>query len=271
MLNQLTTLIFVVAAFTAMLTMPSSPAGAQASAELLPVGSYTYGCDEGQSLQLVAFDAGEITIQCGEPGAVIAVPDEAAAQLNSACAARVQPRAEYMPHNTTYNQRRIAASERGRAMESLGEQLNREFDATVRGDYTGTTDEILQYYACLYRLDLDLVRAVAWTESTHDARTNGDGGESWGLMQVRNSRKSHWRALPAAQRSTAYNVEYWAWWQRVCQDGRISWLGERTRNNVMGCVGTHFYGASFMDDRSADYRARVLRNYREQPWKAAWK
>ena len=55
----------------------------------------------------------------------------------------------------------------------------------VDGNFTGTTDEILQWGACKWGFDEDLVRAVAVVESWWRQSTVGDNGASYGLLQVR--------------------------------------------------------------------------------------
>ena len=55
----------------------------------------------------------------------------------------------------------------------------------VTGNFTGTTDEIIQWAACKWGIDEDIVRAQTAMESWWHQSTVGDNGESFGLMQVR--------------------------------------------------------------------------------------
>ena len=62
----------------------------------------------------------------------------------------------------------------------------REFDR-VDGDFAGTTDEIIQWAACKWGIDEDIVRAQVIKESYWYMSAIGDGGESFGLGQVRDT------------------------------------------------------------------------------------
>jgi hypothetical protein len=188
--------------------------------------------------------------------------------VEQACARGVVPTSEYVPENVPYNQRAARSDEHGPSpLASFGAEARRRW-SDVKGTYIGTTDEILQFYACKYGMDPNLLRAQAWTESLHRMTKNGDGGESWGIMQVRNNPTSHAHAHPAARLSTAYNVEYAVWHWRLCMDGAIGYLGARSRGDTWGCIGLWYYGADVNHPRSADYIARVKRSLAEQPWLA---
>ena len=55
----------------------------------------------------------------------------------------------------------------------------------VTGNFTGTTDEIIQWVACKWGVDEDAVRAQIIKESYWYQSNVGDNGESFGLGQVR--------------------------------------------------------------------------------------
>lgn len=185
----------------------------------------------------------------------------------SDCAAKVVKTPEHQPQNARLNSYVPQPNEHGTLPDYFGPELQREFQQKVDGAFTGTTDEIFQFYACKYGIDVDLVRAAAWTETSHNALMNGDNGESWGIMQVRDSPKSHAHAHPAARLSTSYNVDYWAFHLRSCIDGKIAYLKETSQTDVWGCVGLWYYGADTRHPKSEEYIARVQRNFREQPWR----
>jgi autotransporter family porin len=134
----------------------------------------------------------------------------------------------------------------------------------VTGNFTGTTDEILQWVACKWGIDEDIVRAQIARESwwKHDSRgdltsdqthchpslrtASGPCPESYGLGQVRYW--YHREAMDDAIVSSAYNVDYvYALW-RDCFEGRVTWLNtvERGRDyaagDVWGCLGVWFSG-----------------------------
>jgi hypothetical protein len=139
----------------------------------------------------------------------------------------------------------------------------------VDGNVTGTTDEIIQWTACKWGIDEDIVRAQAAIESWWDQRTLGDWTsnsavcapnhpigsdaghpgqcpESVGLLQVR---YQYWtNGFNEVQTSTAYNADYtYAYW-RACYEGEVTWLNTVTRvgtygpGDVWGCVGVWFSG-----------------------------
>lgn len=68
----------------------------------------------------------------------------------------------------------------------------------VTGDFTGTTDEIIQWGAHKWALDEDVLRAVAHKESTWRQWFHGDiySGHSYGTMQVKASVHLRTRQIP---------------------------------------------------------------------------
>ena len=74
----------------------------------------------------------------------------------------------------------------------------------VDGDFAGTTDEIIQWAACKWGIDEDIVRAQVIKESCWYQSATGDNGESWGLGQVRAPHPSAFQfpSTPAPPRPT---------------------------------------------------------------------
>jgi membrane-bound lytic murein transglycosylase MltF len=60
-----------------------------------------------------------------------------------------------------------------------------EYKRRVTGRFRGTTDEILQWVAHKHGIAEDVVRAVAVQESWWRMSAVGDGGDSFGIMQMR--------------------------------------------------------------------------------------
>jgi hypothetical protein len=137
--------------------------------------------------------------------------------------------------------------------------MNVTFDATpgtvansvyprVDGHYTGTTDQILQWAACKWGLDEDIVRAQIGVESWWDQRSVGDNGESFGLGQVRQPYHASAFVDDNAKRSAAYNVDYTYAVFRSCYEGEMTWLntvehtGTYTAGDLWGCLGVWFSG-----------------------------
>jgi hypothetical protein len=140
----------------------------------------------------------------------------------------------------------------------------------VSGNYTGTTDEIIQWAALKWGFAPDAFRAVAVMESWWKMSAVGDGGASFGLMQVK--RGPHC-CFPATQRSTAFNVDYYGAWLRAAYDGRFRWLnhverGERyRRGDLWGSIGTWYSGRWRYG--SGDYISRVKDVIRQRIWRRA--
>jgi hypothetical protein len=136
----------------------------------------------------------------------------------------------------------------------------------VTGNFTGTTDEILQWTAQKWGLDLDLVRAVALIESGWRMSYVGDGGDSYGIMQVR--RSAHGGTFPLAAQSTAFNADYWGAHIRQYLDGCADWMRSRGgygRGDLWGSIGAWFCGC-WRDGGAEAYTSRVWAARYSQPW-----
>jgi hypothetical protein len=145
----------------------------------------------------------------------------------------------------------------------------------VTGNFTGTTDQILQWSAYKWGLDEDLLRAVGVQESYWRQSFVGDNGASFGLMQIRNNDSKGAPAFggyPWTQRSTALNVDFFGAWIRSCLEGDFydggQWLygGTRVRGDLWGCVGA-WYSGSWYDAGSMRYVAQVKAILAARPWR----
>jgi hypothetical protein len=138
-----------------------------------------------------------------------------------------------------------------------------KFARRVNGNFTGTTDEIIQWGACKWGLDEDIVRAVAVTESWWRQSTVGDDGESFGLLQIKCH--VHEGTCPGAGESTAFNVDYALAWQRSCFEGYFDWwVAAPTRGKKWGCIGLWFSGT--WQTNSEEYIRTVKRHLRQKTW-----
>jgi autotransporter family porin len=132
----------------------------------------------------------------------------------------------------------------------------------VDGQFTGTTDEILQWAACKWGMNTDIVRAMAWQESSWRQGAVGSKG-TYGLLQIK--RVAHPAGFPAAQRSTAFNADYALAWWRACVDGDIPWLSAAARGDVWGCVASYASGR-WDDPYGQSYALAVRRHVSAKPW-----
>jgi hypothetical protein len=176
------------------------------------------------------------------------------------CASRVRPTPEVRPANTAANR-----------TPGHGPPANppTPFYARVTGNFTGTTDEIIQWAACKWGIDEDLVRAQAVKESYWKQDAAGDFGtdpsacvpghglgddpkhpgecpQSIGILQVR---YPYWGwAFPDAVSSTAYNLDAALAARRDCFEGNNTWLNTVDRGkdyvagDIWGCMGLWYSG-----------------------------
>jgi autotransporter family porin len=169
------------------------------------------------------------------------------------CAAQVRPAAEVRAGNQTPN-------------HHPGTAPNTALPR-VTGSFTGSTDEILQWAACKWGIDEDIVRAQIAKESWWHQEARGDFTtdqticdpavrtgpgqqcpESVGLGQVRFQYHKDAFAFDDALLSSSYNVDYtYARW-RECFEGGLGWLNTVERGatyaagDAWGCVGVWFSG-----------------------------
>ncbi len=213
------------------------------------------------------------------------------------CAARVRRSPwEARPENTAANHR-IPTSGDLKRLYSTARQGGAPawFFARVDGDFTGTTDEIIQWGACKWGFDEDLVRAIAMDEShwlqsdvgdwTNDTRhcppgsiSGGGCYQSYGLLQVKYS--SYPGTWPMSRDYTAFNVDYKLAYQRACMEGKIEWLLHdvpqpgfpayphgSADQMLWGCVGDWFSG-EWYDSKSLTYIQRVHEELGKRGWEA---
>ena len=202
------------------------------------------------------------------------IPVGTALPSGAQCASRVRSAGERRPDNAAANATR-------------GTRSNGRFPR-ADGNFTGTTDEILQWVACKWGIDEDVVRAQVAIESWWHQSSRGDltsdqsachpelrtgGGqcpESIGLMQVRYLYHLEAFQDSNAIRSSAYNVDYaYAVW-RSCFEGKETWLNTVERGatyvagDLEGCLGVWFTGRYRTPDalgyigRVNDYLARRI-------------
>lgn len=138
----------------------------------------------------------------------------------------------------------------------------------ITGNFTGTTDEIIQWAAWKWGLDEDVVRAEAVVESSWDQHgTPGDGGVSFGLMQIKSTVSRG--TAPLSSDSTAFNLDYYGATLRYYYDGCATWLsGGYSSGDMWGAIGAWFSGG-WHDAGAADYIARVRRELARRAWARA--
>jgi hypothetical protein len=247
------------------------------------------GCTLDDRVATVTGDAGApqfLTLAAGT-----ALPDEAT------CAARVRRSSfEPRPQNGLANAHVATAAEVAQLAPWDSDHAYDDhalaLEARVTGDFTGTTDEILQWAACKWGFNEDHVRAEAvessnwlqgaltdWTTTTADcppdpATQAFDGGsecaKTYGILQVLWT--YHKDAWPMFRDSTAFHVDYVYALRRVCFEGWDSSQAARANadhpyaaNDEWGCMGAKFSGYWY-DAAANGYIARVQGELAGRVW-----
>jgi autotransporter family porin len=185
---------------------------------------------------------------------------------------------EPRPENRTANNT-TGGSVRVR-IDGASSAYNAKYAGRVRGNFTGTTHQILRWAACKWGLDEDITKARTVAESywrqsqlgdqeTSSSTCNliGKSAPCWtsyGVLQVKGT--VHEGTYPTAQRSTSFNADYASAWQRACFDGDFTWLRNGYRaGDVWGCVGA-WYSGNWYDAGAVSYIARVKDHLAKQVW-----
>jgi hypothetical protein len=259
------------------------PAGMARAAAGTPVPLPVLGMLPRAYLPLVMRTYRFITLPPGSP-----LPSDAE------CAARVQLKTENKRVNVIYN---AAMGNQALGADVFGGDDPRavtEIAPRVTGHFTGTTDMLLQWAACKWGVDEDLVRAQAAIESWWHQDARGDWGadesrcppghglgvddplnhadqcpESWGLFQTRYPYEVS--AWPGMADSSAFNADtaYAIW--RACYEGYEVWLNTVERGSdyvagdAWGCVG-RWYSGRWHTPAAEYYIGRVQSYLAQRIW-----
>lgn len=222
------------------------------------------------------------------------LPPGSALPSEIACAARVSLSSfEPRPDNYAANHRVPAAAQIANlqpwnpsiGMDSKSDSLRQQ----ITGNYTGTTDEILQWVACKWGIDVNIVRAEAVQESNWHQSQLGDyttsqslcppgtwnGGscyQSYGILQIKYTYfKTEW---PMSQQDTAFNAEFVYGWLRNCYEGWTDYLYQQTPSpgyaryhagDIWGCLG-FWYSGSWYTSGAINYINIIKQDYQQKPW-----
>jgi len=202
------------------------------------------------------------------------LPPKAPLPSGEECAARVRrspweprPRNERANHTTPGGHRLtyISGVNYDGSPSRISSAAARALIARVDGNFTGTTDEIIQWGACKWGFDENLVRAVAVTESGWRQETVGDNGQSFGLFQIKTHVHPH--TARWARESTAFNIDYALAWRRLMFEGHMSyWVPAEAVGNELACISMWFAGDWNWVDGRRRYLAIVRRHLEAKPW-----
>jgi autotransporter family porin len=215
------------------------------------------------------------------------LPVRAALPSDATCASRVRKAPEVRPANARFN------ATRGHRTSASADPNYPRY-GRVTGNFVGTTDEIIQWVACKWGIDEDVVRAQAAKETYWFQKNLGDFGtdasrcvpghpigadgragqcpESIGIMQVRYPYFK--TTITDAISSTAYNLDlaYAVW--RTCFEGEERWLNDvdhgrtYTAGDMWGCVGRWFAGRWYTQP-ALDYIAAVKDYVNRRIWQTS--
>jgi hypothetical protein len=232
----------------------------------------------------------------GEAAKFVTLPPGSPLPSGAQCAARVRRSSwEARPENSAANHRFPSADELARMHSSVRNGgVPTRFFARVDGNFSGTTDEIIQWGACKWGFDEDLVRAIAtdeshwrqadvgdWTTDTSfcpPGTISGNGCyQSYGLLQIKH--RSFPGTWPMSRESTAFNVDYKLAYQRACMEGGNEWLRKDVplpgfpsypngsgEQMLWGCVGD-WYSGEWYDAKALTYIQRVREELAKRGWR----
>ncbi len=266
-----------------------SPVGTQSTASpSTPAPPASSPAPGGSSSPTATAGSGQYTFPLLPPGAPL--PSEAF------CAAHVQRSSfEPRPENAAANAR-VPTSAQIAGLSPWNEAIGQDPKADqlrqqITGDFTGTTDEILQWVACKWGVPVDVVRAQAVIESYWRQSQQGDATttqsecppgtwngsscyQSYGILQIKYLYFAS--AWPMSRDDTAFNAEYVYGMIRACYEGWTTYLSERTplpgyapykAGDLWGCLG-RWYSGGWYDQGAIDYITRVKAADSQKVWRS---
>ena len=228
-------------------------------------------------------------------GGFTTLPPGAALPSEQECAARVK-RSSWEPRsdNTPANQH-VPTQEQTARLTPWNETIGVDPKANnlllqITGNFTGTTDEILQWAACKWGIDENIVRAEAVVESNWHQNFRGDYTnaksycppgtwdgqgcyQSYGLLQLKYYYfQSAW---PMSRDDTAFNVEYVLGVIRTCFEGWTTYLNEFPSplpgyaayhaGDIWGCLG-RWYSGRWYTQNAVNYIQQVKTALADKAW-----
>lgn len=220
------------------------------------------------------------------PGAVLPGEKE--------CAARVHRSSwESRPDNTVANQSVPTAQQIARLAPwgpAMGDDAKADaLRKQITGNFTGTTNEIIQWVACKWGIDENIIRAEAIAESNWHQSQRGDytadqkycppgtwdgNGcyQSYGTFQIKwYYYQSTW---PMSRDDTAFNGEYAYAAIRACYEGWASYLADFPSvagsspyhaGDIWGCLG-RWYSGRWYDQGAIRYIDAVKSDLAQKAW-----
>ncbi len=220
------------------------------------------------------------------PGSVLPSEQECSTRINHSAA---EPRTD----NETANHA-IPTQQQIAQLAPWGDSIGAttkadQFRKQITGNFTGTTGEILQWVACKWGVDENIVLAEAVIESdwhqnflgdyTNDKKRcppgqwDGSGCyQSYGVLQL--TYTFFPTAWPMSRNNTAFSAEYVYGVIRTCYEGWTSYLAERKplpgystyrAGDLWGCLGMWFSGGWY-DSGAINYIDKVKKELVNKNW-----
>jgi hypothetical protein len=247
-----------------------------ATATADPTATATATADPTRTATATADPTATATATADPTGKFTTLPPGSPLPSDSECAARVRYSSwEPRPDNNTANHTNVYAQ----GYRLTGSYLARYgYESRVTGNFTGTTDEIIQWAACKWGFDEDTVRAQAVIESHWHQSQLGDcngntqpqthGCSSVGILQVKGADipPTHPGTWPYADQSTAFNIDYTLAVRRACFEGKEAWLGNGYHaGDIWGCIG-RWYSGGWYGQGAVNYINSVQAIYANKDW-----
>jgi hypothetical protein len=193
---------------------------------------------------------------------------------------------EPRPQNNAANHRVPAQPLRIRNHPAFNATWQSKYRPRVTGNFTGTTEEIIQWAACKWGLADEILRAQAVAETSwrmglqgdFEPRSNGhctlgDHRDpcptSFGILQIRwyfnPDRNPANNSYPMSKTMTAFSLDYAAAKLRGCYEG-WEYFGDESRGDLWGCLGA-WYSGGWHDSAADAYIERVKTDYDNKPWR----
>ncbi len=214
-------------------------------------------------------------------------PVGAALPTEATCDARVRYSPwEPRPQNNAANHKIPSKRVTIRKHPAYNATWQAKYRPRVTGNFTGTTDEIIQWAACKWGLSDEILRAQAVDESHWHMRTEGDfeprsrghctlGDQrdpcptSFGILQIKwyfnPDTNAANNSYPMSKHMTAFSLDYAGAKLRGCYQG-WTYFGAESRGDLWGCLGA-WYSGEWYDSNAQAYIARVKAHYNAKPWR----
>jgi hypothetical protein len=203
-----------------------------------------------------------------------------------ACAARVHySNWEPRPSNAVENRRTPQRPLTVRNHPDFNAEWNARYRPRVSGNFTGTTEEIIQWAACKWGLSDEMLRGQAVAESDWNMHIEGDYEDrseghctlgdrrdpcptSFGILQIKwyynPDANPYNNSFPMSKNMTAFSLDYTAAMLRGCFQG-WEYFGSQSRGDLWGCMGG-WYSGDWYDSGAEAYIGRVRHQYDTKPW-----